>query len=183
MLGRYRGPLARATGAPAPVARGGERSEAITRAQLQPPGAVGDAEGSVAAPAAEVLVVEHVEHLERQVRSLRPPRGQLLPEPHVYVPERKRVPKNEVLLRGERSVLRTSRLIWHSRAEREQPAELDAERHVHDPVPHHGVALHVWGRVAGVIGREPEVEAEQVAADLGALGPGIRESRAPVRRR
>src|SRR5205809_1125211 len=136
MLGRYRDPVARATGAGAPVARGGERSEAITRAQLQPPGAVCDAERSVATPAAKVLVVEHVEHLERQVRSLRPPRGQLLPERHVY-----------------------------------------------DPVPHHGVALHVWGRVAGVIGREPEVETEQVAADLGALGPGIRDSRAPVRRR
>src|SRR5213594_5155374 len=95
MLGRYRDPVARATGAGAPVARGGERSEAITRAQLQPPGAVCDAERSVATPAAKVLVVEHVEHLERQVRSLRPPRGQLLPEPHVYVPERKRVSKNE----------------------------------------------------------------------------------------
>src|SRR2546425_6783719 len=128
MRGRYRDPVARATGAGAPVARGGEGSEAITRAQLQPPGAVCDAEGSVATPAAEVLVVEHVEHLERQVRSLRPPRGQLLPEPHVYVPERKRVSKNEVLLRGKGSVLRTSYLIWHSRAEREQPAELDAER-------------------------------------------------------
>src|SRR5207245_10211061 len=100
MLGRYRGPPARATGAGAPMARGGKGSEAVPCSQLQPPRTVGDAGRGVATPAAKVLVVEHVEHLEGQIQRLHTSGRHRLPQPRVDVPERKRMPTDEALFRG-----------------------------------------------------------------------------------